>query len=391
MKHSCNICRYDLGFPIYTSSDNVSITTMCKKIAGKSKVYYCEKCGHLQTSELANLAEYYAAEYEVNLHSEDDDQMYEVAGDEIVYRTDKQAEVTLSKINVVESTKILDFGCAKASTLKQIATRNPNVVPYAFDVTDKYVRFWDSFIQDSNYSVFETKPEWKSSFDIIVSYFALEHISDVIGCVQRVHRLLRDEGEFLFMVPNVYGNIADFIVADHINHFSVNSIRYLMNENGFDQVSVDSTSYRAAYVVKGTKVNHDPDIPSVKSDDKGKVLQMADYWNTIKGRIASSELNGDPLQPTAVYGAGFYGGYILTCLSSRENIACFIDQNEQLQGRMIENFKIIPPQETPESIRRIYVGLNPKNAREIIAETPIPRKDEIEFIYLLEVTTQVNG
>ena len=138
MKHSCNICRYDLGFPIYTSSDNVSITTMCKKIAGKSKVYYCEKCGHLQTSELANLAEYYAAEYEVNLHSEDDDQMYEVAGDEIVYRTDKQAEVTLSKINVVESTKILDFGCAKASTLKQIATRNPNVVPYAFDVTDHY-------------------------------------------------------------------------------------------------------------------------------------------------------------------------------------------------------------------------------------------------------------
>src|SRR5690606_15253939 len=65
MDPACNVCRSRLGAPIYESAENGSITTMNKLIAGRTRVFFCEACGHLQTSELPNLVEYYAHEYEV--------------------------------------------------------------------------------------------------------------------------------------------------------------------------------------------------------------------------------------------------------------------------------------------------------------------------------------
>ena len=81
----CTAVPAPLGEPVYRSVDNVSITTMNKLIPGQWKCI-CGACGHLQTTELPDLDAYYATEYEINLASEDDDQLYKVIDGRPVHR-----------------------------------------------------------------------------------------------------------------------------------------------------------------------------------------------------------------------------------------------------------------------------------------------------------------
>jgi hypothetical protein len=70
---------------------------MNKIIPGRTEVFFCGACGHLQTTELPNLDAYYATEYEINFASEDDDQLYKVIDGRPVYRAEHQANVLLRK------------------------------------------------------------------------------------------------------------------------------------------------------------------------------------------------------------------------------------------------------------------------------------------------------
>ena len=142
----CNICAAPLGQPVYRSANNASITTMNKVIPGRTEVFFCGACGHLQTTELPNLDAYYATEYEINFASEDDDQLYKVIDGRPVYRAEHQANVLLRKLHFGAGHRVLDYGCAKAATLRKVATAHTDIVPYAFDVTDKYVPAWQRFI-----------------------------------------------------------------------------------------------------------------------------------------------------------------------------------------------------------------------------------------------------
>ncbi len=101
MQAACNVCGAPLREPVYESADNASITTMNKVIEGRTRVYFCNDCGHLQTSELPNLVQYYAQEYEINLASDEEDQLYKVIDGRAIYRAEHQADTLLRKLSLL--------------------------------------------------------------------------------------------------------------------------------------------------------------------------------------------------------------------------------------------------------------------------------------------------
>src|SRR6187399_816221 len=229
----CNICASPLGQPVYRSANNASITTMNKIIPGRTEVFFCGACGHLQTTELPNLDAYYATEYEINFASEDDDQLYKVIDGRPVYRAEHQANVLLRKLHFGAGHRVLDYGCAKAATLRKVATAHTDIVPYAFDVTDKYVPAWKRFIAAGHWATHRVPAVWDATIDIVLSFYALEHVRDPRDFLRTVRRVLKPGGTFYFVVPDTYANVADFVVADHINHFSESSLRTMLELAGF--------------------------------------------------------------------------------------------------------------------------------------------------------------
>ena len=66
----------------------------------------------------------------------------------------------------------------------------------------------------------------------------------------------------------------------------------------------------------------------------------------------------------AIYGSGFYGTFIHSSLERPEAVACFLDQNPHRQSQTLIGKPILAPEKLPETVWRLYAGLNPRIARD---------------------------
>jgi hypothetical protein len=220
---------------------------------------------------------------------------------------------------------------------------------------------------------------------VALSFYALEHVRDPQGFLRTVRRLLTPGGTFYFIVPNTYANVADFVVADHINHFSEPSLRTMLDLAGFEAVEVDAESHDAAFVVVARKTAQ----PAARTHERAPVdalrsqaTAMATFWSDAGQRVRAFETALPPTARRAIYGAGFYGNFIASTLKAPDKIDCFVDQNVHLQGREAHGKPIIAPAALNPAIDTIYVGLNPQRARAVIDAIAAWRDRRINFFFL---------
>ena len=384
MSRVCSVCKNENLKIVYESSDNLSVTTMNKLIPGKTTVCFCENCGHLQTDELDDIKTFYAEEYEINLNSEDDDQLYTIVNNHPVYRSEHQANVLMKKVDLFNGAKVLDYGCAKSQTLKRVLSKKSNIEPFFFDVTDKYISFWKSFAPKAEWSTHTPNSAWIGTMDVVLSFYALEHVADLHEALGNIKNMLKVGGNFYFLVPNVYKNTADFIVADHINHFSKVSLYYLLSLHGFSNIDIDEEIHESAFVVRATLTTINDKKNIILSEDqlkqipklKGSALGMSSYWTDVIERIQHFEIDVAEDQ-LAVYGAGFYGNFIATAMKNPKKITCFIDQNKHLTNTEINGKPVLDPENIPKEVKHVLVGMNPERAKENI--------DQIEALKVLNL------
>ena len=127
MTINCNVCQTRLGNPIYSSVGQVSITSLCELTSQSTKVFFCSNCTHIYTPPLPDVDEYYASEYNILIESEEEDQIVSFPDGRREYRFDLQVNTFVKKINPPHAAKILDYGCAKSTTLKRICEQRSDI------------------------------------------------------------------------------------------------------------------------------------------------------------------------------------------------------------------------------------------------------------------------
>ncbi|NOR68606.1 MAG: methyltransferase domain-containing protein, partial [Methylomarinum sp.] len=232
----CNVCDSVLEKVLYDSQSTKSLTSLCTLYEGVVLVYFCTQCAHIQSEEIENIDGYYDKDYDILINSEDEDQVYEVVNNYTIYRTSHQVKTLVSKVPVHQGTKILDYGCAKSSTMRELLNAYKDVSPYLFDVSERYVPFWSKFLSRDNWATYEIPISWDNQFDVMTSFFSLEHMAKPQEALHNASRVLKVGGYLYGVVPNVFTNPADLIVVDHINHFTPISLRFLLQNSGFDVI-----------------------------------------------------------------------------------------------------------------------------------------------------------
>ena len=370
-----------LSTPIYTSNDSFSITSISNLINAKTEVYYDKEIAHLYTKETLNLEEYYDNEYKVDIESEDKDSLYGIINGEKVYRTQYQLDLFTKKVEIKNNMKILDYGSAKGLFLKKLIEKI-SIEPYLFDITTKYKEFWLKTFNQKNCSFYNLKDEWKNSLDIVTSFYVFEHVKDPLTELKNIYQVLKEDGTVYIQVPNVYNHIADFICIDHLHHYSKISLTHLLNQSGFEVISIDDTSYEGALIIVGQKKTNIKTYNFLNEDYtfyETKAVEMSKYWQTLSSKI-NTFYKQNSTKKAALYGAGFYSTYILSHLPKDNNIAYAIDQNPHLHSQKFNNLDIIPIDKVSEDIQVLYVGLNPKMAKEIIKD--IKQFNNMTIFYL---------
>ena len=289
--------------------------------------------------------------------------------------------MALAKLDLSGSPRILDYGCAKGATLRRMVEASPNVEPYLFDVTDKYQAYWADFPKPAHRASHRPDPAWSGTLDAVMSFYALEHIPRLSEVLAEIRALLRPGGTFYFIVPDMYANWADFIVADHVNHFSRGSLTVMLERAGFADIAIDETAHAAAFVVTCKATGADR-RPAAVPGSKAAVDRLVGFWSGARTRIAEQERSLDGEARVAIYGAGIYGNFILSCLARPERVGCFVDQNRFLQGTKLNGIEIVRPDDAPAGIGAVFVGLNPLNARRIIASVDSLQARGLPFFFL---------
>jgi len=354
--------------PIYSSKSGRSITSLSQVHNGNTRVYYDSSIGHLQTNEIADLDKYYDEEYQIFDESDEDDILYKIIDGKKMFRQQHQVDTLFSKVEIRPGLKILDYGCAKGTVLKRLYAQVPDIVPYLFDVSKMYVRLWGKFVKPEQYASYTPKKEWEHLFDIVTSFFAFEHTPDPLKELDSIKNLLRPGGLVYMIVPNVYENIGDFIVADHIHHYSELSLNFMFSKAGFEIIEIDASSHFAAYIIIARSINSELSFPADQkklADIQSSANDMAKYWENLQLKISDFEHSVSD-KKAAIYGAGVYGTFIASSLKDINKIQCFIDQNPLCQGKTIMGKPVVLPENRPEEINVMYVGLNPKSAKNSI-------------------------
>lgn len=376
----CNVCKTPLGSPIYQGGAHQSLTSLCELREGRIRVWSCPACAHLCGESLPDTKAYYESDYRILLDQDDEDQIYEVHGENIIYRTDHQVTTLLNKLDLPVGAKFLDYGCAKASTPKRLQASRPDIQFHLFDVSEMYATYWHRFVEPVRCAIHDTPTLWLGSFDVVTSFFALEHIPTPRDTVQRIAALLADDGVFYGIVPDTFGNVADFVVIDHVNHFTAASLHTLLQTTGFTDIRIDDQAHRGALVFTARKTGPATPCPDVAAT-RSRTSQLAQYWEQLSDRIQTAEREHADL-PAAIYGSGFYGAYIESVLQSRKRVLCFLDASPYQQGKQLFGKNIVPPHSLPESVRVLYVGLNPLIARDAISKIDCLRDRDLKMVFL---------
>lgn len=376
----CNVCHFELSEPIYIAPTDRAITSLCEERSGRVRVWLCSNCGHLCGEPLPDTHEFYETDYRILLNDEEEDQIYEVQGDKIVYRTDHQVATLLEKLDLPEGARLLDYGCAKASMPKRLLGGRPDLKIHLFDVSNMYIDYWRKFLKEECWAIHEIPKDWCQRFDVVTSFFALEHIPDPVNTVREVAALLADDGVFYGIVPDTFGNVADFVVIDHVNHFTHCSLHYLLSTAGFESISIDSDSHRGALVFSARKRGPVSSRPDLRKSLEAS-HQLAAYWAGLCTEILAAEQRNIDL-PAAIYGSGFYGAYILSLLNETERVSCFLDASPYQQGKILFGRPILPPEQLASEVRLLYIGLNPKIARVAVKNMNWLRERDLALVFL---------
>jgi SAM-dependent methyltransferase len=371
---TCAVCASPLTHLLYDSGDRGSLTSLARPHAGRTRVHACRACAHLQTEAIAGVDAFYESEYDILVDSEEEDQVYEVRDGRPVFRTQHQVDTLLTRLPLQGPLQLLDYGCAKSSTIRALLAERPHLQAHLFDVSERYLPYWRRLVEPDRWAVHRVPDAWSGRFDVVTSFFSLEHIPGVAATMATIAGLLRPGGHFYAIVPDVAGNLADFVVVDHCNHFTAPSLRRLLADAGLEPLEIEAGAHRGAFVIVARKPVAATTIAlpdRAEVDAACRALEtIAEYWNGAAERIREFERSLPADEPVAIYGAGFYGAFIAACLLHPERIVCHLDQNPYLQGRTLDGRPVLAPEALPAGIRTLLVGLNPAHARSIVEAIP---------------------
>lgn len=384
---NCLVCNTSALDCLYTSAGSISITSLATTIEAPTVVRFCQNCGHLQTDEAVDIDQYYDDSYNINTGSDEEDQLYSIVNGKPLYRNAHQASAVLSRVELGDGARVLDHGCGPGHTARAIAAEREDLNIHVFEVSQNYQTAWRKWLPESNMAYYEIPIEWQKTFDLVVSFFALEHVSSPQGFVRELYNLLRPGGQAYIVIPNTYQNIADFIVVDHVNHFSSVSLRWLLTESGFTVDHVSDTDHASAWTAVATRPDTEAEpvvathAPAAVAHISVHATEMADFWTLSESRIKQFETETGDLTST-IYGSGFYGCYLYTRLSAPEQVQGFVDRNPHQQKKTLFGHSITPPGALSAMPQTIWVGLNPRIASTAIAELSDWHGRPYNFFYL---------
>ena len=136
--------------------------------------------------------------------------------------------------------KVLDVGCGAGGNLKTLQDQGWD--PYGIEISEVAAAHARELVTKNIHAgTLESAPFSAKSFDLVLMSHSLEHLPSPVDALQRIHRLLKDDGLLVVSVPNL--NSLEFKLFGpwwfqldpprHFYHFEKKSLTRALAQAGF--------------------------------------------------------------------------------------------------------------------------------------------------------------
>jgi SAM-dependent methyltransferase len=289
-------------------------------------------------------ADYYAANYDSTLTDEGMDELVTTPSGELVFRTDLDfslfAKTALEGLPL--DAKIFEFGSGHGrilSRLRKAGYRNL----YAFELGTRYREPLSRLVGPERVSI-GAFPEW-DEFDVVCSFFVLEHDTDPRKSLASLRRITRQGGLLYLMLPNYLTNSVDLACVDHVHHFSPDVLTRLVEAAGFEVLNVDTKSSLGAVTLLAKNSGQQPrDMAKLISQAPARVelgAALAPYFE-LSRRLQALPDRIELDKPLYLYGAGFYATLAHAALGAPK-LAGVFDANPRKRGQQRLGCVVLDP------------------------------------------------
>ena len=379
---TCYICEapiagYSLSLP------KPGLSSLATPIDAATQVALCGVCGHAQSPEPVELEQFYDTEYRISLQSEHFDQVYGVIDGKPEYRTQRQVQVMLELAAPVDDARVLDYGAGKAQSLRRLIAARPEIDGHVFDVSADYRDHWGTFLPRDRTACYSLPDAWLGRFDLITTYFVLEHVIAPVDHLRKLSAFLAPGGRLFVLVPNPITNPGDLLVVDHVQHFTPASLAKACELAGLRVETIDAVGFRGAValVARNDRPDADALFKTAVAETYDQLRLACVDWSTL-ARLTDALRDDHSGETIAVHGAGFYGSVIMQRLQDQLNVKYVLDANPHLQGGAFFGRPVLPPSALPTDADLVVAALNPLVAHDIVGDGALYGRPGVRVMFL---------
>jgi 2-polyprenyl-3-methyl-5-hydroxy-6-metoxy-1,4-benzoquinol methylase len=241
--------------------------------------------------------------------------------------------------NIVEGA-LIDIGCGNGVALENFSKALPRWALDGFELSDKVLNNLKA-IPGFRRLYTGSITEILARYNLVSAIHALEHFPMPHQGLQDMMSLQNPEGQLLIEVPNIETSPFDLIVADHLLHFTTETLGYVVARAGLEVDVLSNKVLRKELTFLG----HRGSSSRLDSDpDKGKAIVhkavgwLAEILKEVKVASAAPHFG--------LFGSSIASQWLYGALGSR--VKFFVDEDVNRMGHSINGIPIISPDQVSE-------------------------------------------
>lgn len=229
---------------------------------------------------------------------------------------------------------VLDIGCGSGAGLLALAAQYPDAEIYGYEPNDHPAER-QPFLPDNVVAIWNTRPEPTQKYDLITMFHVFEHVENPLEELAFIQSILAPGGRLLIQVPYPLATPFDFVIADHIWHFSKHSMQAVLSKGDFQTHYIGNNLIAKELTVltsPGAAVAPVADAEEMQQGHEA-IQWLLRYKDFLDGL--------DHSKPIAIYGtapAAAWAGHVLG-----ECVAAYLDDDPSRVGSTFNGRPVCAP------------------------------------------------
>jgi 2-polyprenyl-3-methyl-5-hydroxy-6-metoxy-1,4-benzoquinol methylase len=337
------------------------VTSDCLPFRDGGRLLLCSACGAAQSPGDAQwfqeIAEIYRA-YDVYHQSGGVEQLVrDAATGELRRRSDVLADRLAATNGVPSGGKLVDIGCGTGVTLKVFSERGG----WQLHGLDQDRRNLPLLEKLPGFVALHTcaPSELPDCFDLISMVHSLEHFPEPASVLRDLRSKVAPGGRLFVQVPNAQANPFEYLVADHMIHFSARTLAVVAGRAGFAtehpsaSLSIDWIAKELSLITEpASKIGSGIDL----AIDAGQQVreQIEWLWQLVREAESASRQAGS--RRFGLFGSSIAATWLAGVLGDRASF--FVEEDANRIGREHLGRPILGVDQVPAGAL-VYIALVP--------------------------------